>query len=1182
MNGYYILDTGGILLRRYFGANDSSVESDNGNGKPISDWRVALQDFITKDLMPILEQGALPGNIIACFDSGNNYRRKVYSAYKERRREKEISKEQREQTGELMTTAKRLLAHLGCKVTWVPGEEADDLIALFCERLPGMKAVYTHDADLLALVSPETIVIRSGEPHIFGSENHKVPYRFVSLHKSLVGDSSDNYSGIPGFGEKSWSQLAKDLGEEGLASLQEAIDTNNWKALDPLFGENESGKRKLLEHWSTWRTCWKLAKLTPEACYGEFNGSPKLPRWFVRIPNRGRVRDVLKGMMEYAGPFEDTEQAAYLDQFDPYFPSQKLLTLEDHAELVAAAQEIASSPIVAYDFETVDRLNHQPFKQAAEDRNFVDVLSQELVGMSVNYGRFKEKTIYVPFDHKETRNFPKEWAQWLLTTIDSGAVRPVVQNASFELTVRKTNFPSDQAKAPFDTAIMASYVDENSEAHLKGMARNILNYKQATYAEVTGGRTMDQLTGEEVLSYGCDDSLVTAHLFDLYRIIMQIEKSWQFYEENEVEPVVNDVLSFVSGIDIDFDKLERMRVDTANEIEEQTRKIDFELMNRCAPEQVDQLAATQAAQALLRERWLTEQYKFDMTAEEGKAKAYKRYQDLWEEAWSSCFYVPRKAVKRNLQVIQAMEDFVPTLSRLNQVVAVLDESAPKLAKQTKGEIASFIARLKQHAGEGNKQLLVFADLLLRAQTSLAPGKRSGSDYEELRGFCLQVLGDRVKPKKSAAQQQEGLNFGSSKQMQGLLYGLLRLPVRRRSKPSEGSLRATNDLPGPPAVGLKAIAAALVYDVTEDDWRKEVLDSYQKICKNRQLQSLYFNKLPLWVHPRDGKVHPYLRNCGTVTRRPSGAHPNFLQVAKGPIRTLVLPGKYEGDEEERVVISIDLSNQELVILGYESGDKTMLDAFMSTPRKDLHSLTSTGFAHKRLPALGVKVEGRLTYEQFMEGRKSSDPSICEAYNKVRNKYAKACNFLIAYGGSFPTLAENLLIPEHEAKDLIDSSFALYPGVKIWQNETSASAREKGYVTMAYGTRRHAEKELWLDDRSKVKRQERQLCNAVIQSGAAEILKVIRQRMVDRAIVERHRVRMILPIYDEVTASVPLSAAKDYIMEMADIMRVTPPGKPVGMEVEVSIGKTWGSQIEIGIPAEETIVKVLEELKSGKSD
>jgi DNA polymerase-1 len=412
--------------------------------------------------------------------------------------------------------------------------------------------------------------------------------------------------------------------------------------------------------------------------------------------------------------------------------------------------------------------------------------------------------------------------------------------------------------------------------------------------------------------------------------------------------------------------------------------------------------------------------------------------------------------------------------------------------------------------------------------------------------------------------------------------LLGLPVRRRSKPTEGSLRAKHKLPGSPAVGLKAIAAALVYDVPEGDWRRPVLDSYHNLCKNQQLQSLYFNKLPLWRHPRDGKVHPYLRNCGTVTRRPSGASPNFLQVAKGPIRTLILPGKYEGDEEERVIVSIDLANQELVILGYESGDPTMLDAFMSSPRKDLHSLTSTGFAHKRLPALGVPVHSKLAYEAFMAGRKSQDKPVAEAYNKVRNKFAKACNFLIAYGGGYTKLAENLLISENEAKELIDSTFALYPGVKVWQNNTADFAKEHGYVKMAYGTRRHATTELWSEDNGKVKRQERQLCNAVIQSGAAEILKVIRQRMVDRDIVGRYRARMLLPIYDEMTASVPLSLAKDYIMEMADIMRVTPPGKPVGMEVEASVGWTWGSQIEIGIPSEEKVIKALEELNNGQAD
>jgi hypothetical protein len=128
----------------------------------------------------------------------------------------------------------------------------------------------------------------------------------------------------------------------------------------------------------------------------------------------------------------------------------------------------------------------------------------------------------------------------------------------------------------------------------------------------------------------------------------------------------------------------------------------------------------------------------------------------------------------------------------------------------------------------------------------------------------------------------------------------------------------------------------------------------------------------------------------------------LQVAKGPLRTLFRGGDYaDGD---RVYVCIDFAVQELVITACESKDPVMLDAFMSNPRKDLHSLTSTGFAHEILPRLGVPITDKLSYEEFMKLRHSDDAEVKSAVNKVRNKYGKSANFRIAYGRSFDTCRE----------------------------------------------------------------------------------------------------------------------------------------------------------------------------------
>jgi DNA polymerase I-like protein with 3'-5' exonuclease and polymerase domains len=61
--------------------------------------------------------------------------------------------------------------------------------------------------------------------------------------------------------------------------------------------------------------------------------------------------------------------------------------------------------------------------------------------------------------------------------------------------------------------------------------------------------------------------------------------------------------------------------------------------------------------------------------------------------------------------------------------------------------------------------------------------------------------------------------------------------------------------------------------------------------------LFYTVWPLWVHPKDGNVHPGIRCVGTETHRPSGSNPNLLQLPKRnegkKVRKCILPNKKFG-------------------------------------------------------------------------------------------------------------------------------------------------------------------------------------------------------------------------------------------------------------------------------------------------
>lgn len=175
-----------------------------------------------------------------------------------------------------------------------------------------------------------------------------------------------------------------------------------------------------------------------------------------------------------------------------------------------------------------------------------------------------------------------------------------------------------------------------------------------------------------------------------------------------------------------------------------------------------------------------------------------------------------------------------------------------------------------------------------------------------------------------------------------------------------------------------------------------------------------------------------------------------------------------------------------------------------------------------------------------------------------------------------MAGNLLIPNDLAKTLMASTFALYPRLQAWQEETIEFARIHGYSQTAYGNRRHATPDLYSSDDYLRKRQERQLVNATVQSTAADILKEVRQEIARRKMRERYRMRATKPVYDEMTASIPFECALEYSQELVEVMSITPPGYPVGMAVELSIGRTWGDQVEVDGTSAEAVQKVLDEV------
>lgn len=153
-----------------------------------------------------------PDYRVIAFDvHGSVLRKKIYEDYKANRKPMDDSLRIQ------MPYIKRLAEALGFLVVTAEGYEGDDVIGTVVSEAENSNEIdsyiLTGDKDIFQLVSDSTTVLFSGDKDNPYYDSGRVfektgvhPFQVVSF-KAIVGDSSDNYPGINGIGEKT----AKDI-----------------------------------------------------------------------------------------------------------------------------------------------------------------------------------------------------------------------------------------------------------------------------------------------------------------------------------------------------------------------------------------------------------------------------------------------------------------------------------------------------------------------------------------------------------------------------------------------------------------------------------------------------------------------------------------------------------------------------------------------------------------------------------------------------------------------------------------------------------------------------------------------------------------------------------------------------------------------------------------------------------
>lgn len=1158
-----ILDVRGLLMHSYHRGVDPDARP-NAEGKVINSAAHGFQNWLEEYFHPMLEHVS-PADIIAVFDGGSAHRTALFPAYKKKRDE---AKEKRDpelvaQLKRLEDVAKSFLMYMGVTCLHATGVEADDLIALVCKGLDDHnKMVHTVDADLLQLSDERTVIFLRNQPQVDGTytdaDGQAVPYDLIVLYKALCGDKSDGYPGVYRFGPKSWEHLVNEFGLDGMREIDQCFKTQNFEAVEDCLNVT---KDKTLGHvysnLGEAKLSYELATLAPEVCY-QFRGSTLVrPKYHVRVPNRKRIEGILAEM----------ECPAFIEKYSSYFPQFTLLT-EENADICIDhfLDHLEETPFFSFDYETVDVLKHAAFNEAmsaasAARGSYIDVLSSHLTGASVNYGKHLQYTLYISVNHKDTANVSAQVVKDFLETIAETGKPLVVQNASFEEQVTKLQLGL-QLEKPCDTQIMASYVDEDGEAGLKMLSKAWLNYSQASYKETlqaAGAEDMAQISGKQVLQYGCDDALVTAHLFKTFHLILKMEGTWDFYWASERAPVHVLNMAFEAGVRIDFVKMGELATYGREVITNGMLRIRELLTEHCTVENPAAGEALAAADGHNLRRIEQASGKYN------DLQLLARSEDRKLKWAAAAVYKPYKEV-------EILPEFQGTPGQINKVLDTLEiPSEFRLKAVTKPQVNLLLTALRGFPAAGP-----FSELLGPAMTGMK--KREGPEYDALKAYCQPFMGGG-----KTVKEGDELNLDSPLQITELLYCKLALPVRLRTKVQRGSTRSELGLEGSPATGRKAVKLAIAEDTEGAPWKREILETLSEVKDQMKLFSMYYNPYPLWVHPRDGMIHPGVRNCGTVTRRPTGSNPNILQVKKGETREMYLP-RYD----DHVIITADFNGQELRIAGSEARDPVLIDCYtgggfrtdedgMVHPIvKDVHSVTASSFAAEIFRSHGMSI-GKISYEEFVALRKGQGGDEEKAIAELCRKYAKMVNFLIIYVGQASTLAMNLGMPVRFCEGLMTTVFHAYPRLAPWQEEVISFGKRYGFVKTAYGNLRHLTADIRSRNGWERSRQERQAVNFTVQGTAADILKVVMTAAWDTKLYQETKAIPIAPVYDELVSSVPAKNAFEFISRLQPLMNITPPGHPIPMLAEVSIGSTWGTTVELGDnPSERKVIAAIDEI------
>ncbi len=274
----------------------------------------------------------------------------------------------------------------------------------------------------------------------------------------------------------------------------------------------------------------------------------------------------------------------------------------------------------------------------------------------------------------------------------------------------------------------------------------------------------------------------------------------------------------------------------------------------------------------------------------------------------------------------------------------------------------------------------------------------------------------------------------------------------------------------------------------------------------------------------GIIYPTINTNAAKTGRESGSNPNMQNVSKEgalknpfpvPARRCfrALPG--------HVLFLADYAGIEMRLIVDAAGEEELIA--LIAQNGDPHALAASLFFGPDAP----------------EGMRWAEAD--KAQRKILRSAAKNASFALAYGGGLAKIAGTLMMTVEQAEPGFRAYCARFPKVAGFTQATIAEARQKGYVTTAFGRKLYVPKEAIFS-----------ASNFKIQGTAAGILKRAQVR-VDKYLREvwNDRIRIVIPIHDEIIFSFPRALFPQRKKILSEISRLMVQHE----EIKVPLDTEW---------------------------